>query len=304
MSLTFSIVIPSHKRADLLRLCLDSLQDHAPPGTQVIVVDDGSPGAIVSSTAEDFPFVRVVRHEKSQGFCVAANRGIAAATGDVVEMLNDDTEVTAGWAEAALRWFADPKIGAVAPLVLQNEPARRELGLPPRIDTAGDEYDPGGYAIKRGHNEPFHPGGPYSLPRPVWGVSAAAGFYRRQALVEAGGFPESFGAYFDDVDLSFRIRNRGYQICYEPTAVVWHRVSASYGRRPSRRVIEMQSRNEELVFWRNTRGQQLWLHLPRHLGVLAAKSLRRAQEQTLFAWSLGRFRAWGELVSRSCARIA
>jgi GT2 family glycosyltransferase len=145
-----SVIIPSHCRADLLALCLRSVARHAPPDCEILVVDDASPGGVVSQMAAAFAGVRVVRLPRRSGFCVAANAGIAAASARVVELLNDDTEVTAGWAEAALRWFADPRVAAVAPLVLQNDPDRRARGLPPRIDSAGDEYDRGGFARKRG----------------------------------------------------------------------------------------------------------------------------------------------------------
>ena len=118
-------------------------------------MDDGSRGGIVSRTASDVRRCpRYPSAERPRGFCAAANAGIAAATAPVVELLNDDAEVTAGWAEAALAWFADDRVAAVAPLVLQNDPARRARGLPPLIDTAGDEYDRGGFARKRGHGRP------------------------------------------------------------------------------------------------------------------------------------------------------
>src|SRR5262245_33303265 len=155
---SLSVVIPSHRRVDLLRLCLASVARFAPAGTEVIVVDDGSPGAIVSQAAGEFAGVKVVRRAKPGGFCAAANAGIAVASGAVVELLNDDTEVTAGWADAALRWFADERIAAVAPLVLQNDPVRLARGLAPLIDTAGDEYDMGGFARKRGHGTEFRTG--------------------------------------------------------------------------------------------------------------------------------------------------
>ncbi len=307
-----SVVIPSHSRTDLLALCLRSVTRHAPAGTEVVVVDDGSPGGVVSATAAGFPGVRVVRLSKRSGFCVAANAGVAAASAPVVELLNDDAEVTAGWADAALRWFADPRIGAVAPLVLQNDPARLARGLPPLIDSAGDEYDPGGFARKRGHglqirdtrHETRDTGrSPVTSslvsrvsclvsPGPVWGASAAAAFYRREALLRAGGFPEHFGAYFEDVDLSFRLRRLGFEVWYDPAAVVWHRVSASYGKRPGRRVLEQQSCNEERVFWRNVSGRDRLRYLPRHAVVLAAKAVRRLGEGTLVPWAVGRLRAW------------
>jgi GT2 family glycosyltransferase len=300
----FSVVIPSHRRADLLRLCLASVGRFAPAGTEVIVVDDGSKNAVVSRAAEQFPGVKVVRRPRSGGFCAAANAGIAAASGSVVELLNDDAEATAGWAEAALRCFADDRVAAVAPLVLQNDPGRLARGLPPLIDSAGDEYDPGGFARKRGHgsvwaNGPASAGRNASLgpltrgrsPEAVFGASAAAAFYRREALVRAGGFPGHFGAYFEDVDLSFRLRRLGFEIVYEPGSVVWHRVSSSYGRRPPRRVLEQQSCNEERVFWRNVRGADRLRWLPRHAAVLAGKALRRWQEGALLPWLLGRIRA-------------
>jgi GT2 family glycosyltransferase len=287
-----SVVIPSHKRTDLLRLCLASVTRFAPGGTEVIVVDDGSPGAIVSQAAAEFAGVTVVRRAKAGGFCAAANAGIAAATAPVVELLNDDAEVTTGWADAALRWFADDRIAAVAPLVLQNDPERLARGLPPLIDTAGDEYDPGGFARKRGHGlAASRRRALGTTAGPVFAASACAAVYRRDALIRAGGFPEHFKAYFEDVDLSFRLRRLGFEIVHEPASVVWHRVSSSYGKRPPRRVLEQQSCNEERVFWRNIRGLDRLRCLPRHAAVLAAKALRRFQEGTLLPWLLGRLRA-------------
>jgi GT2 family glycosyltransferase len=295
---SLSVVIPSHKRADLLRLCLGSVARFAPPGTEVVVVDDGSRHAVVSRAAAEFPGVKVVRQAKAGGFCAAANAGIAAATAPVVELLNDDAEVTEGWADAAMRWFADERVAAVAPLVLQNDPRRRERGLPPLIDTAGDEYDMGGFARKRGHNQEARLAATRSGARPladagpVFGASGCAAFYRREALTRAGGFPEHFRAYFEDVDLSFRLRRLGFEVVYDPASVVWHRVSGSYGRRPTRRVLEQQSCNEERVFWRNVRGRDRLRYLPRHAAVLAAKAIRRVGEGTFLPWAAGRLRAW------------
>lgn len=294
--MTLSIVIPSHSRVDLLRLCLASVQQYSPAGTQSIVVDDGSKGGIVSQTAKEFDGVEVVRLPKSKGFCAAANAGIAAATSDIVEMLNDDAEATAGWAEAAIEHFRNPNVVAVAPLVLQHSTSQL-------IDSAGDEYDRGGFAFKRGHGLPFDPKGEYATSRRVGAVSAAAGFYRRETLLQVGGFPEEFRAYFDDVDLSCRLTRLG-EIWYEPSSVVWHRVSASHGRKPNRRLLEQQSRNEELLYCRNTRKSELWRTLPRHAAVLAGKSLRRIEEGRFVPWGMGRLRAWSDTLMELRAKIA
>jgi GT2 family glycosyltransferase len=280
-----SIVIPTHQRTDLLRTCLQAVTQHAPPHTEVIVVDDASPGAAASAVAAKFG-VQMVRFRKQRGFAAAANAGIRASSGDILEMLNDDTEVQAGWADSALRWFGDPTVGAVAPLVLAWPDGKI-------IDSAGDRYYLGGIADKRGHGRRIGGAGEYLQPRRVFGTSANAGFYRRSALECAGLFPEEFGSYFEDVDLAFRLNRAGYQTTYEPASRVLHHISASYGKR-GRHLIERQSCNEERVFWRNLPPPLLWRALPLHAAVLLAKAWRRLDEGTLLPWLFGRLRVAGE----------
>ncbi len=296
MTPVFSVVIPSFRRADLLTLCLASLKLHAPDNTEILVVDDGSEHAAISEAALCFPGVRVIRLSRQSGFCIAANIGIDSANAPIIELLNDDTEVTAGWAEAALACFRNPAVVAVAPLVLQLDAVGLAIGLAPLIDSAGDNYDSGGFAQKRCHDRRLDDSTVLTSQR-VWGASANAAFYRRDAVRVAGGFPDDFGAYFEDVDLAHRLNRRGGVTLFQPASVVWHRVSASYGRKPSREILVQQSRNEERVFWRNIGGTgSLIRNLPRHATVLIAKAFRRLQEGTLVPWLQGRWQAWAEIV--------
>jgi GT2 family glycosyltransferase len=277
-----SLIIPSHNRPDLLRPCLASVNRHAPPATEVLVVDDGSPGGAVESTARQFAGVRVIRRPERRGFCAAVNAGVEAARGAVVELLNDDAEVTAGWAAAALAHFADHRVAAVAPLVLCWPGGGPGMA---RVDSAGDRYYLGGVAGKRGHGELL---GPRHLrPCPVFGASGSSAFCRRDLLRRVGGFPASFGAYFEDVDLAFRLHRAGFTVMFEPASRVLHHVSASHGR-PHGALLEQQSRNEERVFWRNVPGRELPRALPLHLAVLAAKAWRRWREGTLGPFLRGR----------------
>jgi len=292
----------------LLAACLASVRRHAPAGTEILVVDDGSPEGIAGQVASE---IRVLCLPRRRGFCVAANAGMRAASGEIVELLNDDTEVTAGWAEAALAVFVDRSVAAVAPLVLQapkasgmrkppvetiNDSLITRGAYAPRspeiIDSAGDRYYLGGIAGKRGHGERLSSA--YLEPCRVFGASASSAFYRRDAVLQVGAFPESFGAYFEDVDLAFRLNRTGWQVRYEPASRVFHRGHSSYGR-PRRRLLEQQSQNEERVFWRNLPGSALRQALPRHLAVLSAKAWRRWQEGNVTPFLLGRLRAFGEL---------
>jgi O-antigen biosynthesis protein len=280
-----SIVIPSYNRADLLALCLRSVTREAPRGTEVLVVDDASRYSIISATATRFPGVRVLRLPRRGGFCAAVNAGLRAVSGDVVELLNDDTEVTAGWAEAVLPWFRDAAVAAVAPLVLWGPGGDR-------IDSAGDRYFLGGIAGKC-HHGALLAAAP-ARATPVFGASGSSAFYRRAALLHVGAFPEHFGAYFEDVDVAFRLQRAGFVTMHEPRARVLHRVSASYGR-PQRRLLEQQSCNEERVFWRNVPLGAWPRALPWHAAVVAAKALRRWHEGTLAPFVCGRLRVVTEI---------
>ena len=197
-----------------------------------------------------------------------------------MQLLNDDTEVCAGW-DAAVTHFDDPSIGAVSPMVLRASD-------PTRIDSAGDGYFVGGVAYKR-HNG-------YSLaatdlrPTRIFGANGTASFFRREAFLNAGGLPEEFGAYFDDIDLSFRLRRAGFAIVFEPASRVLHHVSSSYGP-PRGDLLARQSRNEEMVFWRNLAPLDLLFALPLHAAVLTAKAARRLLEGTLGPFLRGRLAA-------------
>src|SRR5262249_33583453 len=163
------------------RRCLASLARHAPPGAEVIVVDDGSLDSAVSGVTADFGF-RSIRLPLSRGFAAAANAGVAAAEPPFVELLNDDAEVTQGWADAALARFAGRGVVAGAPLVLLGP--RETASSPPLVDSAGDGWFVGGVAWKRGHRRPLTPA--LRRSRPVAGASASSAFYRRSAFVAAG----------------------------------------------------------------------------------------------------------------------
>jgi GT2 family glycosyltransferase len=108
-----------------------------------------------------------------------------------------------------------------------------------------------------------------------------------------GGFPEEFRAYFEDVDLAFRLQRAGYRALFEPASRVLHHGSASYCRQ--RTLLEQQSLNEERVFWRNVPGKWLWRTVPLHVAILAAKAWRRWREGNLLPFLRGRVRVLGEL---------
>jgi GT2 family glycosyltransferase len=289
--LSLSIVIPTYNGRKHLERCLPSVCHHAPAGTQIIVVDDASTDGTAAWITRAFPRVELLAQSTNQGFVGAVNEGIRQARGTIIELLNNDTEVAAGWTAHSLRWFDDPAVGSVAPLVLQME-------KPNLIDSAGTDYHLCGWAYNRGFNREFGP--EFEQPCEVFGPSGSAGFYRRAALEKTGVLLPELGAYFEDIDLAFRLRWAGYRCMYEPGARVLHRGSASYGQK-NPRVTRLIARNEEIVYWMNLPERELMLGLLAHLGFLGVRLLRKLADGGIGPFLAGKYEAllgWHNIVKR------
>ena len=117
-----SIIIPNLNGAHHLPVCLESLRHQTWSHFEVILVDNGSSDESLALLARDFPEVRVIALNENQGFAPACNMGIRAARGEIVALLNNDTEADGGWLEAIVATFARyPHAGAVASKMLLFE---------------------------------------------------------------------------------------------------------------------------------------------------------------------------------------
>jgi GT2 family glycosyltransferase len=291
-----SLVVLTYNHRELLERCLASLRRHWPrrgDGTlEVVVVDDASSDGTPEWLARAHPGIRVVRRQRNAGFCVAANDGLAVARGRFIHLMNNDTEVTPGWVEAGLAPFADPTVGAVSPLVLVRSD-------PSRVDSAGDAYSWIGWPTKRGHGEPAARWAVRPVEE-VFGASGSSAFYRAEALRRAGGFDPLLGSYYEDIDLSFRLRWAGYRCVFTPHCRIHHEISATNDHR-SPALQRRMARNAELVFWSNLPPGMLPLAIGPHLAFLAAQAawrLARGRLRPFVAGKLDALRAWPEIRAR------
>jgi GT2 family glycosyltransferase len=281
-----SVVIPSYNGRKLLEVCLESIARCKPREieVEVIVVDDASTDDTRAWIASVHPEVRLVALPRNLGFVGASNAGIEAATGEFIQLLNNDTEVTPGWIEAGLALFADKRVGSVAPLVLVRSD-------PSRVDSAGDSYSFVGWPFKRGHGRPVsewteHP------DDEVLGASGSSAFYRAQPLREVGAYDPAFGSYYEDVDLAFRLRWAGFICVYAPKCRILHEVSASYDHgKPA--LQRRMSRNAELLFWSNLPLRVLIVAALPHMVFIMVQGLWRLARGRVKPFLLGK---WDALV--------
>ncbi len=278
-----SIVIPTYNGRRLLETCLASIDRHASgEPIEVIVADDASTDGTSEWLLDAHPSVQVVRLARNGGFCASANAGIAAARGEFIQLLNNDTEVQPRWVEAGLEPFLDPAVGSVAPLVLVRSDPRR-------VDSAGDQYVLVGWPSKRGHGEPAAKWA-NQAPGQVFGASGSSAIYRAEALRAVGGFDASFGSYYEDVDLAFRLRWAGYGCIFAPGCRILHDVSASYDhRRPE--LQRRMSRNAEILFWTDLPLAWLLVAILPHLAFTLAQAGWRLARGRLTPFLMGKLDA-------------
>jgi GT2 family glycosyltransferase len=242
MEMTLSAVIPTLGRSPLLIPCLQALRRE---GAEIVLVDQGEPSADLLEGLAD----RVLRPGRNLGFAAATNLGIAAARGEWIATVNDDALVEPGWAAALTAALAaDPKAAAAQGVNLL-------LDHPELADGCGIAWNRWWQAVQIGHGKAAPP--PDSGVREVFGVSATAAVFRREALraVAFGGdevFDESLGSYYEDVDLAVRLRAAGYRALLVPAARARHAGSLT-GRTLSRER------------WRLIYGNR-WRVARRHLG--------------------------------------
>jgi GT2 family glycosyltransferase len=208
-----SVVIPNWNGRQWLPQCLDALARQQLGPAEVIVIDNGSDDGSLQYVRAAHPSVSVVELGTNTGFAHAANRGLEAAGGELVALVNTDVVLAPDWLDRMSRaLLADPMAGAVACKMLS-------LADPTLIYDAGDILRRDGACEQRGRF--MRDDGRWDAPGEVFGACAGAALYRRSVVLRLGGFDERYFAYLEDVDLALRIRLAGWRCRYEP-AVALH----------------------------------------------------------------------------------
>ena len=221
-----TIVIPTYNNLSLLLECLDSVQklDYPHEQLEVIVVDNASSDRTPESLATRYPNARLIQLDTNTGFAPACDRGAQEATGDYLAFLNNDAVVSPDWLTAlldALKAGQDGTVCAASRILSRDGEDTEYSGASSNLFGAGRPESVSGW--------PDLPAAPTS-GTPILFASGGAMLIHRDTFLEVGGFDPSYFAYFEDVDLGWRLWVLGYRVVYAPNAVVRH-IGGATGKR-------------------------------------------------------------------------
>jgi GT2 family glycosyltransferase/glycosyltransferase involved in cell wall biosynthesis len=256
-----SLVIPNWNGKDLLEKFLPSwieaIRNH--PGSEIIIVENGSTDGSAEWVRENYPGVRLLALPRNLGFGGGSNAGFRAAKNDVVVLLNSDMRVQPDFLAPLLAGFTDESVFAVSCQIFLGDPAKRreETGL-----TQG-WWSEGGLRVSHREDAAVD-----QLFPCFYGGGGSCAFDRRKFL-ELGGFDELLAPfYLEDTDLGYLAWKRGWKVLYQPASVVFHEHRGTIGKHFTTGYIDAILQKNFLLFtWKNIHG---WGRLAEHFVFAAA----------------------------------
>jgi GT2 family glycosyltransferase len=228
-----------------LESCFASLaaQDWPKDRLELLCVDNGSSDGSPQFLAKRFPGVRVVPLATNTGFAGGCNAGANAATGQFLCFINNDMRADSAWVRHMVQpLIEDPTLGATGGKVLDWEGQH--------VDFAGSVMNWEGRGAQVGFGERYNPGR-LDKSGPMLFANGGSLAIRRDLFQDVGGFDEDFFAYYEDVDLGWRLWLYGYPVRYVPAAVTYHRHHGTSRGMPAGKLRLLYERNAFLAAIKN-----------------------------------------------------
>jgi GT2 family glycosyltransferase len=236
-----SIIIVNWNTKALLASVLDSLEAATGDLTcEILVVDNASTDGSTEMVEERFPHVHLLKNAENVGFARANNQALTRSLGEYVLLLNSDTVVLPGALQFMLAFAqAHPTVGAIGPRLLNADgslqvscypllTARREfwrLMFLEQLLGRRATYDMAHWDLTR--------------PRDVEVIQGACLLLRRDALTQVGFLDDRYFMYSEEMDLCYRLRQAGWQLCWVPQAKVIHYGGASSRKKAAAMYVQL-----------------------------------------------------------------
>ncbi len=269
MGMKASVLIVNYNGRTLLPDCLAALEQQSLPREQyeIVIVDNGSTDDSVAYVRDAYPLVRIVTAERNLGFAGGNNLAARYAVGDWLALINNDAIADPAWLETLLAAANHQSSVCVAGKMLNGDGTK--------IDFSGGVMNLWGraFAPEEGwtHTPDFDP------PREIFFACGGAMLIRREIFLLLDGFDESFVAYFEDVDLGWRLRLAGHKVWYEPAATVRHLGSTTGKRFPVEQRYALSEANALRALIQNYEESTLNKVLPLSLFLMAQRSLAQGK---------------------------
>lgn len=252
-----SVVIANRNGAAHLKESLGSLAKLKYPKNklEVIVVDNASSDDSCALIAREYPWAKVIHNTRNDGFARPSDQGARAAKGEYVAFLNNDMRVKKDWLIELVNSLRDNK-AQCAGSVIQNWDGKR-------LDFAGGSINffSMGYQFDNGElMEKVEP--TLTKDRDILFACGGAMIIDRGLFLEAGGFDEDYFAYFEDVDLGWRLHVLGCRVVLSVKSRVFHRHQSTGARFGSEKLRFLYERNKLYTLYKNYSDENLAKILP------------------------------------------
>jgi GT2 family glycosyltransferase len=262
-SIDASIIIPVYNNIlDTLLAIVSVLELDSRAVFEIIVADDQSKDRTAEVIGQIGGVVRHHLQPRNLGFLLNCNEAAKTASGEIVILLNNDTIALPGWLDALVDGFeADSRAGLVGSKLLNGDGTLQEAGGIIWSDGSGWNF---------GRNQ--NPRAPeFNYVKDADYISGAAIAIRADLWRELGGFDPAFApAYYEDTDIAFRIRAKGYRTLYQPFSEIVHHEGRSHGKDVTSGIKAYQARNQAVMMerWADELARN---HYPNAVNVAAAR---------------------------------